>query len=449
MKRILLFITLALTSLMFFSCLKSQEDVFDEPSAVRLQKLIRAYKDTLAASKNGWIMQYYPIPSKDYGGFDYWLKFDNDQNVSVYTNLTFSDGTVKTSLYDIIPERGPVLTFNTYNDILHFFTTPSSEYYQGYQSDYEFVIESYEDGIFTLVGKIYGNKMYLIRLGDSKTPAEYLDNVANNSYRLIKGDFNCTTEEGTAMYFQSSAKVNFRYLDGEDTVVVTRPFALTDDGIDLNTPVEFNGHSMRRFKIDYSDGSYVCTDKGQEDMRFEYDHPDTYVKYDDLIGDYYCVCGMLMFDIDGQPVEHLDSIRCSFRQAEDKRYLIASGLVQVPKESSTGSTPEYVEADIKIKYDPFFGTFGMISQLIDEKSKLCMLGYQRTWGFGESFYITYISDGKGHYAGYSPYSTAARFGMFYATDLNFNSATKIKQARNCWRCLDNSGSFTIVRWTKI
>ncbi len=292
--------------------------------------------------------------------------------------------------------------------------------------------------------------MYLIRLGDSKTPAEYLDNVANNSYRLIKGDFNCTTEEGTAMYFQSSAKVNFRYLDGEDTVVVTRPFALTDDGIDLNTPVEFNGHSMRRFKIDYSDGSYVCTDKGQEDMRFEYDHPDTYVKYDDLLGDYYCVCGILMLSIDGQPEERLDSIRCTFRQAEDKRYIIASGLVQAPKESSTGSTTEYVDADIKIKYDPFLGTFGMISQLIDEKSKLCMLGYQQaSWGFGESFYITYISDGKGHYAGYSPYSTAARFGMFYATDLNFNSATKIKQARNCWRCLDNSGSFTIVRWTKI
>jgi len=149
-------------------------------------------------------------------------------------------------------------------------------------------------------------------------------------------------------------------------------------------------------------------------------------------------------------VAHLDSIRCTFRQAEDKRYLIASGLVQVPKVSSTGSTPEYVEADIKIKYDPFFGTFGMISQLIDEKSKLCMLGYQQaSWGFGESFFITYFSDGKGHYVGDSSYSTAARFGMFYVSDISFNSTVNIKQALNCWRCLDNSGSFTIVRWTKI
>ena len=448
MKRIKIFLMMALSSLMFFSCLKSQEDVFEESSSLRLQKLIRAYKDTLAASENGWIMQYYPTPDKSYGGFNYWLKFDNDQTVSVYTNLTIGDGTVKTSLYDIISERGPLLTFNSYNDILHYFTTPSSKLYQGYQSDYEFVIEGYKDGVFTLKGKIYGNTMYLVRLGDKK-PGTYLSDVYKGSTMLVNGDFNCTTEEGTAMYFESSGIVSFRYVEGEDTVVVSKPFALTDEGIDLNTAVEFKGHSLRRFRLDYSNGSYVCTDEGQDGIRFEYDHPDTYKKYEDLVGDYYCVCGGLSASA-GVIEEYLDSVKCTLSPTEDKKYLIASNLVQV-KTSGTGSDElVYEDREIKMKYDPFIGAFAMISQVIDYNSRACILG-QTGSGFnmGENYFISYITDGNGHFNADTKYSTVKGFKIFTATDLNFNTNTKITPTSGYWKCLDNLGSFTIVRWTKI
>ena len=47
---------------------------------------------------------------------------------------------IMTSQYDIISDMGPVLTFNTYNAILHYFTEPKgSSDVDGMAGDYEFV----------------------------------------------------------------------------------------------------------------------------------------------------------------------------------------------------------------------------------------------------------------------------------------------------------------------
>lgn len=436
---------------MFFSCLKSQEDVFDEPSATRLQKLIRAYKDTLAASENGWIMQYYPIPTMDYGGFNYWLKFDNDQTVSVYTNLNISDGTVKTSLYDIIPERGPMLTFNTYNDILHYFTTPlpSSQLYQGYKSDYEFAIEGYEDGIFTLKGKIYGNKMYLIRLGDTKKPEDYLNGISKSNSLLIRGDYICTTEKGTAMYFENSGWVNFRYLDGQDTVVISKPFALTDEGIDLNTPAEFNGHSLRRFRLDYSDGSYVCTDKGQDGIRFEYDHPDFYRKYDDLIGEYWCVCSTHIPTLEGT-TEIRDSIKCTFYPTDGKKEFLVDSLVVVyhTVKNDDGETETKLSyPKIRLSYNPFLGSFSLSPQNFDKDTNLWILANaNNSWMMNDNYFLTFTLEGNGTFNKNRDYSTADVMGTFEVE--TSSNPMKLRQAYS-WRCLGENGTFIIKHWNKI
>lgn len=60
MKRFLKIFTVMVAAVSLASCLKNQDDVFDEPGAIRMQEAIKAYKDTLGASTNGWILQYYP-----------------------------------------------------------------------------------------------------------------------------------------------------------------------------------------------------------------------------------------------------------------------------------------------------------------------------------------------------------------------------------------------------
>lgn len=449
MKRIYSLIILALSSSLLFSCLKSQEDLFEESSAIRIQKLIRSYKDTLGSAQKGWILQYYPTPERSYGGFDYWLKFDNDQMVSVYTNLSINTyGLVYTSLYDIISEQGPLLTFNTYNDLMHYFTTPTSRNYQAYQSDYEFVIQGYKDGIFTLKGKKYGNTMYLIRLDDDTEPEDYLDAVARNSSMLLAGDFKCKSDNSMDMYFESGAEISFRYFEGQDTTVVTESFALTDKGFDLYKEVDIKGHKMRRFETDYDEGSYVCRDNGEE-IRFEYVHPDSYMSYDDLLGEYWCVCSALTASTDIVK----DSIKCTFEAVDGKQSFLADSLVEVSKtvtdeNGATVSVKTYPK--IKLRYDPFVGSFAIVSQEIDADTKTWILGYSGGWQMGENYFLTYTKGADGMFASNLGYSTASRLGTFKIISSSSGS-TAVKISHN-WRCMggfSTDGSFVIHHWNKI
>ena len=51
---------LAFSTLAFQSCLKDQEDFFDESSSERMQAVLENTKAVLTSSDNGWIFDYYP-----------------------------------------------------------------------------------------------------------------------------------------------------------------------------------------------------------------------------------------------------------------------------------------------------------------------------------------------------------------------------------------------------
>ena len=68
---------LAFSTLALQSCLKDQEDIFDESSSERMQAVLENTKAVLTSSDNGWIFDYYPDRNLSYGGCVYVLKFDN------------------------------------------------------------------------------------------------------------------------------------------------------------------------------------------------------------------------------------------------------------------------------------------------------------------------------------------------------------------------------------
>lgn len=45
---------------MMQSCLKDQEDIFDESPSLRMQAMLDNAKKTLMDSPNGWVLDYYP-----------------------------------------------------------------------------------------------------------------------------------------------------------------------------------------------------------------------------------------------------------------------------------------------------------------------------------------------------------------------------------------------------
>ncbi len=381
MKRFLKIFTVMVAAVSLASCLKNQDDVFDEPGAIRMQEAIKAYKDTLGASTNGWILQYYPnhkyAPS--IGGLNYWLKFDNDQTVEVWTNYQFGGGKVTVSLYDIISDQGPVLTFNTYNNIMHYFTTPSSNFYQGAESDYEFVILGYSDGCFKLKGRKYGSIMYLNRIEDSNASTEDAINdyfqkamgfvgkiIRDGKYYAFKG-----VDTAAVMMIQNYKLAFVDYSAPKDTI--SELFTETAKGYDLQHPVEVAGWKIRRLALNYDEGSFDCIDEGAEDARFVYTQkPDFYKKYDEYLGDYWFVGSFLTFSVEGTK-EILDSVKVTLNEVNGHKYY-TSDLVMKKGSDGEPNTP----VTIKLQYDPFFGCLCMMPQPLDDEKTYYLAGMTRT-----------------------------------------------------------------------
>ena len=178
---------MALPALMLQSCLKDQEDVFDESASARMANYLKNADDVLKGAANGWALDYYPDREQSYGGFVYTLKFDG-QKVDVLSDLT---GEVETTtcLYRLVADDGPVLTFDTYNDELHYFATPwgSSGGYEAYDGDFEFIIMDVQDDLITLKGKRSGNMMYMHRLS---VPAdEYISSIQEMEEKMFSGKY--------------------------------------------------------------------------------------------------------------------------------------------------------------------------------------------------------------------------------------------------------------------
>jgi len=135
------------------SCQKEEAKLFDSSSSARMTEYLANAKSVLTASTYGWVFDYYPEANQSYGGWTYTLDFDDSLNTKVMIEPTMlSDPEsylVAESTYNLIADDGPVLTFDTYNDLMHFFATPDAYSYQGYEGDYEFIILDVESDKIT------------------------------------------------------------------------------------------------------------------------------------------------------------------------------------------------------------------------------------------------------------------------------------------------------------
>lgn len=185
MKKIFSTVILIAGALMFAGCAGEEKDLFEKSAAERLNETGKIYSSRLQSSEAGWVMEYYPTNTDEtYKGRGYLIMadFDKDESVTLAMKNIMSDDEYmeERSLWEIIADNGPVLTFNTYNEVLHCFSNP--EYYEsgkGFEGDYEFVmIDVPEDGQFIMLkGKKRGTYVRLTRLPDGTDFQEYLNDV--------------------------------------------------------------------------------------------------------------------------------------------------------------------------------------------------------------------------------------------------------------------------------
>lgn len=254
MKKIfnLLFISLAVA--LYSSCTPEEEDLFDDSSANRIEATLKADKEVLTSAKNGWLMEYYPSANLTYGGYNILVSFAEDGTVQVASDI-YDAGAKVASTYVLKQSAGPVLSFDTHNEIMHFFSDPHNpggigSDGKGMEGDFEFTImEATKDKVI-LKGKKNLTKIIMTPLAETVAWKDFLQGVQDAdevfsqfiAYKYTEGDFKADV---TVSY----RNLAITYTEGDNDVTVEAPYIITTEGnIKFREPLVLNGKSIEELK---------------------------------------------------------------------------------------------------------------------------------------------------------------------------------------------------------
>jgi hypothetical protein len=255
-NKILICLLMALPTLLLTSCLKDQSDTFDGASANRVQDYLNETKQVLISSEQGWAFEYYPDRQQSYGGYQYTVRFTED---SVYARTEMADAAKEyASLYKMGTDNGPIISFDTYNEALHYFATPSSQLYEAYDGDFEFIILniSEDKNTITLKGKRSGTLSYLHRLTGEVTAEDYISSIKDMASKMSFKYYTIVSDTDTIEASVRNRNLMFTDKEGND---VSAPFIYTLDGIKFYNDVTIFGQEISGIKFETGVESFQPT----------------------------------------------------------------------------------------------------------------------------------------------------------------------------------------------
>lgn len=277
-------ITLLLGLFTFASCSPEVDDLFDQTAAKRIDETIAQDLAVLRGAANGWVMEYYPSKDLAYGGYTMLVSFGEDGKADISCDL-FTADKVSSGEYEVKQSAGPMLTFDTYNEVFHFFSEPANPLGigrtgEGMAGDYEFLILEATPEKVVLKGKKTGIKAVMTPLSSSQTWVEYLTAVrltARKAYPAaydvkIGGEVAYTVRQ----YLHLFTLVN---LDGSE---VGMPFVYTPDGIKFYEPITIGGVEVQSMTWNDSEMAYTSNNVTIAAQPL----PAGYKPYEAFLGDY-------------------------------------------------------------------------------------------------------------------------------------------------------------------
>lgn len=252
MKRILNYILIPLALLVLSACVHDEKELFDESASVRIAKSLEEDAAILESATNGWELHYYTGKEYRYAGYTYLIKFKNGK-ATVAADFAGSDSTA-TSKYELKKDQGPVLTFTTFNAIMHEKAQTSSQNVNGEEGDYEFLILKATADTIHLKGKKWGNHMYLTRLAEKVNWKEHLDsiteisNAMSNHYEIALQDGDVI---GNALFSTSGRHVTIKVGNNSYSCA----YAATTTGIVFPEPIVIRGKEYRSFTLNTTNQS--------------------------------------------------------------------------------------------------------------------------------------------------------------------------------------------------
>ena len=274
----------ALSSLTLGSCKNEIDEIFDEDAVARLAKAQSEYIDILTSNGGKWQLEYYA--NSDEPGYVYLMTFRTDGSVTISGKnqwIGFVEGESlsiptygsQTSLWEVITDNGPVLSFNSFNKYFHVFADPedipslsdedTDETGYGHEGDYEFDLMRYSNDTLYIAGKKYGIDMIMTRVDANVDDHVYMDEVVAMAdsffnakipqvYINLPNDTRWIVKNGATSLLKM-----FREGADEISTAETHNVIITHDGLSFMTPITLDGYTIQNF-IRQADGSLLCRD---------------------------------------------------------------------------------------------------------------------------------------------------------------------------------------------
>jgi hypothetical protein len=266
MKKI---ITCLLLPLLLLSCTKDADRLFSDAASDRIAQRIKDNLDVLQGAPNGWIMTLYPSDKQLYGGYTLFVKFEDNGWAAVASELKrSSDKDIITSLYQVLPEASPLLSFDSYNAFIHYFSeprNPNGPVELGMGGDYEFmIIDAYPDEVI-LKGKKTGNKIVLTPIADGENWTTLMNQYVDAARKMEFLQGTCRINETDIIVQKGDARnLNFYYNENK---VQTIPYHYTPDGLVFYKPFKLGGVEINALLYVYDPVNSYFIDAGDTDTQ--------------------------------------------------------------------------------------------------------------------------------------------------------------------------------------
>lgn len=249
MKHIAKFLVLLLAVVFYTGCTPEEKDLFGDSSANRLTATLQTEKALLCAPKNGWIMEYYPSSTQQYGGYNMWASFATDGSVKVMSEI-YGTATVKTSLYSLKQSAGAVLSFDTFNDVMHYFSDPANPdgigtAGKGMEGDFEFTVLKAKADSVVLKGKKTGSVILMKALADNQSGSAYIASIIAADKQMTCLTYSYEVNGKSIPVTANYRNLSFTYLEGGNQVTKSVPYIVTPTGYKLYSPLTIEGITVR------------------------------------------------------------------------------------------------------------------------------------------------------------------------------------------------------------
>jgi hypothetical protein len=240
-------------------CRKDDDHIFDKPPEERVAEALARYQSIIAGATDGWVGR---LVTGDSSYFSFYFRFNNENRVVMMSDYDLETATTpKESSYRLKQLQQPALIFDTYGYI-HILADPDArvnggEFGRGRVSDFEFAIDSATDNNVMLTGRFNGAKMTLTKasaeeramweggqIADAVNSLDDLNKILEYFRRMSVGGV-----EYEILLDAFSKKAIISWINGNDTLTVTRGYYIVPGGIEFSDPIVNGSTTIPGFKI--------------------------------------------------------------------------------------------------------------------------------------------------------------------------------------------------------